>query len=341
MVLLALVTATVAATRSPGSISGRLVATAPQAPIADSGADYLRSPLVLTTSLPVVEELAVQSQMEAMLGSVPQVTPEPTAAPTSDLTPPFSDYIIQPGDTIIDIARNFGISPNYIFWNNPLVSADPTLLEVGEVLVIPSIDALIYRIKLSDTVTDVATHYDIDLSSIVTANGLASPDVIGEDAVILLPGAVPPSPAPAPVFVAAPAPAPAPPSATSTSSYIWPWYGIITSYFDEWRGSGVHGAIDINGAGNYGASVLAAAPGQIILTAYETYGYGYHVVIAHDDGSQTLYAHLSNIYAVQGQWVAQGEAIGALGNTGYSTGTHLHFEIIIGGVNVDPLAYLP
>ncbi len=322
--------------------------SAVQPPIADDGAGYMRSPVVLTTAPVVVEKLLMQSQMEAMTGFVseaaPQATPLPTPAPTPEPTPPFFDYTIQSGDTIIAIARAFGINPDYILWNNPLVSADPNLLEVGEVLVVPSIDALIYRIKLSDTITDVAAYYDIDLESVVSANNLASPDVIGEDAVILLPGAVPPAPAPAPVVAAAPQPAPQPApaaSATSASGYIWPWYGLITSYYDEWRGAGVHGAIDINGAGNYGASVVAAASGQVILVAYDNYGYGYHLIIRHDDGSQTLYAHLSDIYVVQGQWLTQGEAIGALGNTGYSTGTHLHFEIIIGGVSVDPLAYLP
>ena len=70
-------------------------------------------------------------------------------------------------------------------------------------------------------------------------------------------------------------------------------------------------------------------------------GYGYHVITRHDDGSQTLYSHFAAIYVVEAQWVAQGEAIGALGCTGYCTGTHLHFEILIGGVLVNPLAYLP
>jgi len=76
------------------------------------------------------------------------------------------------------------------------------------------------------------------------------------------------------------------------------------------------------------------------LAAYQDWGYGYHVIIEHADGSRTLYGHLSDIWVGQGQYVSQGEGIGALGSTGYSTGPHLHFEIHIGGP-VDPLAYLP
>ena len=110
----------------------------------------------------------------------------------------------------------------------------------------------------------------------------------------------------------------------------------LSTYF-----SGYHRGIDIDGFGNYGAAIAAAASGTVVLAAYDDYGYGYHVIIAHDDGSQTLYAHLSDIWVGQGQYVGQGEAVGALGSTGYSTGPHLHFEIHIGGYAVDPLAYLP
>jgi murein DD-endopeptidase MepM/ murein hydrolase activator NlpD len=65
------------------------------------------------------------------------------------------------------------------------------------------------------------------------------------------------------------------------------------------------------------------------------------VIVDHGDGTQTLYAHLSDIWVGQGEYVAQGQAVGALGSTGYSTGPHLHFEIHVGGYAVDPLAYLP
>ncbi len=278
----------------------------------------------------------VKIQSKAQVAGETEPAPEPTPEPAPEPTPPLFDYTIQPGDTITAIANSFRIDPVYIFWNNPEVSDDPDLLAVGEILVIPSINALIYTIKLNDTIIDIAARYDIDVESVVSANDLVTPDTIGENLVILLPNAEPPSRAPGPVTAAAPQPAPA-----TSSGYIWPWYGAITSYYDELRGADIHGAIDINGAGSYGASVVAAASGQVILAAYASYGYGYHVIIRHDDGSQTLYAHFSAVYVVKGQWVAQGEAIGALGCTGYCTGTHLHFEILMGGVPVNPLVYLP
>ncbi len=302
----------------------------------------MRPAVLLTTNPSALVKIQTEAQVAGELELTAEPTAEPAAEPTPEPapepTPPYFDYTIQPGDTITAIANSFGIDPVYILWNNPEVSDDPDLLAVGETLVIPSINALIYTIKLNDTIIDIAARYDINVESVVSANDLVTPDTIGESLVILLPNAEPPSRAPAPVSAAAPAPQPAP---ATSSGYIWPWYGTITSYYDEWRGADIHGAIDINGAGSYGASVVAAASGQVILAAYDSYGYGYHVIIRHDDGSQTLYSHFSAIYVVEGQWVAQGEAIGALGCTGYCTGTHLHFEILIGGVPVNPLAYLP
>jgi len=79
----------------------------------------------------------------------------------------------------------------------------------------------------------------------------------------------------------------------------------------------------------------------VVLVAYGYYGYGNTVIIRHADGKETLYAHLSQIYVRMGQVVDQGETIGAVGCTGWCTGPHLHFEVRVGGVPVNPLNYLP
>jgi murein DD-endopeptidase MepM/ murein hydrolase activator NlpD len=74
---------------------------------------------------------------------------------------------------------------------------------------------------------------------------------------------------------------------------------------------------------------------------FTVYGYGNAVVLNHGNGLKTLYAHLNSIYVAKGQSVSQGQSIGQMGNTGNSTGTHLHFEVIQGGIKQNPLSYLP
>ncbi len=98
---------------------------------------------------------------------------------------------------------------------------------------------------------------------------------------------------------------------------------------------------DIDGFGRYGAPVVAAASGTVVLATYSDWGLGTYVTIRHADGSETVYAHLSTAYVAQGQSVGQGEQIGAIGCTGYCTGPHLHFELWIGGSPVNAPAYLP
>lgn len=129
------------------------------------------------------------------------------------------------------------------------------------------------------------------------------------------------------------------------TGYIWPTSTRdITSYFGgRWHpvyGSyRFHDGIDL--ADGYGSSIYAVSDGTVITAGYD-YGLGNHVVIRHEDGSQTTYAHMSGFNTYAGAYVGQGDVIGYMGSTGTSTGTHLHFEVLSsGGYLVDPLSVLP
>ncbi len=98
-----------------------------------------------------------------------------------------------------------------------------------------------------------------------------------------------------------------------------------------------HDGIDLPGP--MGAPVSAAADG-IVRIARQAPGYGRWIELVHPDGSTTRYAHLSQILVYRGVHVARGQVIGAMGSTGRSTGSHLHFEVRVAGVAVDPLRYL-
>ena len=85
---------------------------------------------------------------------------------------------------------------------------------------------------------------------------------------------------------------------------------------------------------------MAAAAGTVTIAEYSS-GYGNYVTIYHSNGSTTLYGHMSSIAVTAGQTVSQGQVIGYVGSTGYSTGPHLHFEVRVNGTCVDPVQYFP
>jgi murein DD-endopeptidase MepM/ murein hydrolase activator NlpD len=170
--------------------------------------------------------------------------------------------------------------------------------------------------------------------------------MILEGMVLLLPGGVPPAPVyieeetgggERPAFGNGPAAIARGAPLEVSAGLIWPVAGSMWGGFGPRWGS-FHKGIDI-GAG-YGTAVGAAASGQVVL-ATSGGGYGNYVIVRHGNGLETLYAHLSAIYVGLGQYVGQGEAIGAVGCTGRCSGNHLHFEVYVGGVPVDPLGYLP
>lgn len=98
-----------------------------------------------------------------------------------------------------------------------------------------------------------------------------------------------------------------------------------------------HRGIDF--AASAGTPVVASLPGRVV-SAGPLGGYGNQVLVQHADGVQTRYGHLSVIAVRPGQVVAAGQGIGAVGDTGVSTGSHLHFEVVVAGVPVDPAAWL-
>lgn len=134
---------------------------------------------------------------------------------------------------------------------------------------------------------------------------------------------------------------PSRPTVKHTGGYTWPvpGYHKITSGFNDSQGRAhVHGAIDIAGAGIYGAQVVASGSGRVIVANGNGWGggYGKYVVIDHGNGKSTLYGHMSNVYVKTGQSVSAGQQIGNVGNTGFSTGPHLHFEYRVNGVRTNP-----
>lgn len=126
-------------------------------------------------------------------------------------------------------------------------------------------------------------------------------------------------------------------SSGTSKGFIWPTIGGHVSC--GFRGYVGHTGMDIAGCG-HGSNIYASAAGTVVKVKWGNTGYGYYLIINHGDGIQTLYAHCSNIYVKQGQYVNQGDVIAAMGSTGNSTGTHLHFEIRINGQYVNPANYV-
>ncbi len=128
-----------------------------------------------------------------------------------------------------------------------------------------------------------------------------------------------------------------PASARSTSSnFMWPVAGgyVSCGFYGYWG----HTGMDI--AANVGTAVYAAASGTVTKAVYNSTGYGYHIIINHGGGVETLYGHNSKLYVKAGDWVEQGQLIAAVGRTGRATGPHCHFEVRINGKYMNPANYI-
>ena len=220
----------------------------------------------------------------------------------------------------------------------------------------PKSPRVVHVVTPGQTLFRIAQAYGVPLARLIEANRLKSPNAIAAGRRLVIPGAK------APVAVAARRPlteaergalersltedrAPvdlprgwAPPQPKGPGEFIWPLEGPMNSAFGP-RGGRRHAGIDVGSP--RAQQVVAAADGEVAFAQATRTGFGNVVVLEHEGGFSTVYAHLSLIVAREGESARQGQPIGGVGTTGNASGPHLHFEIRHRGVPLDPLRYLP
>jgi murein DD-endopeptidase MepM/ murein hydrolase activator NlpD len=233
----------------------------------------------------------------------------------------ISIYVVRKGDNISEIAKMFDVSVNTIVWANSLGSG--ASITPGQILVILPVSGVQYTIKKGDTIKGIAKKMNSDVTEILQYNGLAINDSLTEGQTIIIPNAD---------YSESEAGKPTPsvqaikPKVSNTPTYA----GYYMRPIDGGRKSQkIHGYNAVDLATSCGTPVMAAAGGDVLIgrgTGWNS-GYGHYIVLAHPNGTQTLYAHLSENIATEGWHVTQGQVIGYMGSTGKSTGCHVHFEI--------------
>ena len=246
------------------------------------------------------------------------------------------NYKVQKGDTVGTIAAKYGITGDTIRWQNNL--SEKASIKEGQSLQILPITGVSHVVKKGDTVYSIAKKYDIDPQGIVNYpfNSFSNDETfqlaIGQT--VMVPDGVKPADVflPAPIRIRQTTPDAG--TIAGSGIFIWPTAGTITQRF-VWY----HKGLDI--ANHAAPDVLAADAGKVLVAGWpDAFGFGNRVIIDHGNGYRTLYGHLQKIYVLPGQGVGRGSAIGKMGSTGRSTGTHLHFEVTLNGVYYNPLNVL-
>lgn len=249
------------------------------------------------------------------------------SATKAAVAPQGATHVVEPGDTLLQIAGLYGVTVSSIRSANQL-PADQ--IRAGQSLVIPGASPLRrHDIKAGDTLWELASQYGVTIEELLQANRSVNPGhlQVGEELRIPAKSAA----------VRAASPAVKDEEISLGGLFTWPLLAPISSNFGPRDGRN-HAGIDL--AANSGEPIKAARDGKVLLSGTVP-GYGYTVILQHADGTRTLYAHASALKATVGQSVKQGDVIALVGSTGRSTGPHLHFEIIVNDVPRDPLRYLP
>lgn len=277
----------------------------------------------------VVDAASVSGESnENQDSDVLQATSGSLRVSTEDIDFPVSDtisvYEVKKGDTLATVAKLFNVSKNTIMWANDLKSQT---IVPGDTLVILPMTGIKHIVKKGDTVSSLAKKYKADEGDIAKFNGIADDADLSEGDLLLIPdGEI--------AAVAQPSKSKngkgiVRTKILNTYSYTAPSGFLIRPIVGGHKSQGIHGHNGIDLAATPGTPVMAAATGRVIVAKVGGYngGYGNMVIMTHDDGIQTVYAHLRAVYVTPGQTVTQGQQIGELGNTGRSTGPHLHFEV--------------
>ncbi len=274
-------------------------------------------------------------------------------------------YTVKSGDTLIGIAHSCGLTLGELRERNPAYESTD-ILHIGDVLTIEHASALLQVCRyLQKTYTETVPYetkvyfndnFYVDEQRVLQQGKNGSRKVTAEieytdgveTARNVLESEVLTKPVTKKVRIGTQKGTRSDGSGVASGTFTWPLphFKTITSYYGARWGT-VHQGLDISGYNVYGASIVAADGGTVYAVNRTSQwgtgmfaGYGYAVIIDHGNGLRTLYAHCSKISVVPGQRVSKGQVIAYVGNTGKSTGPHLHFEVRVNNKRVDPMKYL-
>ena len=311
------------------------------------------------TATPFIDPSLLPPPIELNLPGVARQADSHTNIPTRPRQE-IIKYTVVEGDSLFGIAEKFGLKPETILFGNfTILADDPHSLYPGQELNILPLDGVYHQWLGGTSFTDWAAFFGATPADIIEYPGNnLNPDTIGDynnpnipsGTWLIIPGGKRNinNTWSAPLGLtrdnAAIASEMGPGACGAISggavgygTFIWPAAKHYLSGYDY--NPPIHWGIDI--AGNLGEGAYASDAGVVVYAGWNKYGYGNMVMIDHGTGFQTLYAHLNEIYVSCGQSVGQGDAIGAIGSTGKSSGAHLHFEIRTTTYFVNPWDYLP
>lgn len=236
----------------------------------------------------------------------------------------ISLYVVHEGDTLSKIAKMFGVTTNTIVWANDL-GKNPVLKKDQKLIILP-ISGIRYTVKKGDTIKGIVSRHKADLKEVLQWNDLTLSSTITPGDVIVIPEAEPQV---------------SQSSKITTSKKLGvnklhdadgPFYpGYYIRPIDSgYKSQGLHGYNAIDIAASAGTPIHASAEGTVIASKSDGGwhgGYGNYVIISHNNGTQTLYAHNLKNFVSVGDRVEQDQMIAKVGSTGNSTGPHVHFEI--------------
>jgi murein DD-endopeptidase MepM/ murein hydrolase activator NlpD len=281
-----------------------------------------------------VNPLVASSTGEATAQGVISSTITPVTIVSDKPRDKIADYEVKSGDTIASIARDWGVSQETVMWANDLSST--SRLTIDQKLKILPVSGVSHKVVAGDTIYSVAKKYQANAQAIIDFpfNDVGDDFQLHTGDTLIVPDGAPPAQAkPAPTQYLASGQQNISVEDLGSAQFVWPASGGITQFF-----SWYHPGIDIANLG--GGPIHAADSGTIIHASWDSSGYGNMILIDHGNGYVTRYGHMSAFYVSVGQKVGKGDTVGAMGSTGRSSGTHLHFEIIKDGARLNPYSFL-
>lgn len=244
-------------------------------------------------------------------------------------------HLVKEGETLENIAEQYGLKQETIIWENNL--ADKAKLKTGEELRILPVDGIRHKVLKGETVASIGKKYGLQDAQVQAIVDFPFNDFVNNETFdlavgqyLMVPGGLKQKTS-VPTATYASKLTPNAGAVSATGGFVWPASGVISQGYSFY-----HKAIDIAGSG----SILAADSGTVIASGWDSSGYGSRVVVDHNNGKKTLYAHMATLQVVVGQTVNKGDVLGVMGSTGRSTGRHLHFEIRQDNVLLNPLDFL-